>query len=75
MQNDSDLNYTLNRLVRGLGATQESIRRGYFGTLVVLLKVASVDVKRVFEVIDKELHVGGSSSKKVGINKYLKYVS
>lgn len=63
---DAELSYALKRLVRGLGASQEPVRRGYYGMLVVILRIAPhLTVKDVLDVMDKELHTSGNSSKGV----------
>lgn len=63
---EAELSYALKRLIRGLGASQESVRRGYYGMLVVILRITpDLSVKDVLDVMDKELHISGNSSKGV----------
>lgn len=53
--------YTLTRLVRGLGASTYASRAGFFSTLVGFLTLpenASIDQTQIIEVLRKQLNTG-----------------
>lgn len=66
-QIDKNRTYSLQRLVRGLGASSSSSRTGFYTTLAGLLSQPAADeyptVNQVIEVMEKELSVS-----KVGCN-------
>lgn len=68
-QRDKEIQYTLKRLVRGVGASTTDSKAGFFTTLVGFLKSVSTDdvsVKDLLAMTKKELHVGGIIVNKVG---------
>ncbi|XP_045503386.1 myb-binding protein 1A-like protein [Colias croceus] len=66
-ENDKDLQYSLKRIIRSLGANTPETRTGYFATLVSLLtKFPEITVSQLLELIKKELHASGSSKSEVG---------
>lgn len=63
------MQYTLKRLVRGVGASTTNSRAGFFTALVGLLKSISTDEFKIVDLLNltkKELQVGGVVAKKVG---------
>lgn len=68
-QIDKNRTYSLQRLIRGLGASSSSSRSGFYTTLVGLLSQVTADeypsVSQVIEVMEKELSVSkaGCNSK------------
>ncbi|OWR55017.1 putative DNA polymerase v [Danaus plexippus plexippus] len=62
-----ELQYTLKRLVRSLGANIAELRMGYFAALVTILtRFPEITVTQLLELIKKELHASGSSKSEVG---------
>lgn len=66
-----EISYSLQRMIRGVGASTSVSRTGFYTTLVAFLSLSgpeeSVTVTHIFEVMEKQLHVGkGTSSEKVG---------
>lgn len=58
----------MKRLIRGVGASTNASRAGFFTTLVEFLKYAYgewIDAATILKIIKKELHVGNSVSNKV----------
>ena len=57
----SDTEYTLKRLVRGLGSSRESARQGFAACLADLLKtIAKIDLQYVLVILDEHTKVTGS---------------
>lgn len=56
------MQYTLNRLVRGVASSRISARKGFYSALVGLLSAFSfLTVKLVLTAVKKELHSANSS--------------
>lgn len=56
------MQYTLNRLVRGVASSRISARKGFYTALVGLLSAFSfLTVKMVLTAVKKELHSANSS--------------
>lgn len=69
-RDSQEISYSLQRMIRGVGASTSVSRTGFYTTLVAFLSLAGQDdsltVAHVFEVMEKQLHVGkGTSSEKV----------
>lgn len=65
-----EVSYSLQRMVRGVGASTSVSRTGFYTTLAAFLSLPeqndALTVAHIFEVMDKQLHVGkGASSEKV----------
>ncbi|XP_001603225.1 myb-binding protein 1A [Nasonia vitripennis] len=59
-----ELNHVLNRLVRGLGSSKVSSRKGFYSTLTVYLALnPDVTLERIFGIMDNELKTSSSNSK------------
>jgi len=57
-----ELQYTLNRLVRGVASSRVSARKGFYATLVGLLSAFTLlTVEDVLAALKKELHSANSS--------------
>lgn len=57
-----ELQYTLNRLVRGVASSRVAARKGFYATLVGLLSAFSfLTVEDVLAALKKELHSANSS--------------
>ena len=70
LQRQKELSYSLKRLIRGCGASTNVSRAGFFTGLVAFLKTFSteeVSGEQIFEVMQKELHVGATLSNKVSV--------
>ncbi|XP_071453092.1 myb-binding protein 1A [Hetaerina americana] len=60
----SEVNYVLERLIRGVGASRNNSRTGYFAALVSMLRLfPGIPVKDVIELVKKELNKGKHVSK------------
>lgn len=59
--------YTLKRLIRGLGASTSSSRSGFYSTFIAFLCAndENVSIKDIFDVMQKELNIGKEISNKV----------
>lgn len=74
MQGKHELKYAVSRLIRGLGASKDSSKIGFYTVLVALFNsVEDISVSDVFEHVKKELHSSGSNSKSVSNLKYLTF--
>lgn len=66
-QRQKELIYCLKRLIRGCGASTNASRAGFFTGLVGLLKTfdsQQLTMRQIFEILNKELHVGAAVAKK-----------
>ncbi|KAF2898645.1 hypothetical protein ILUMI_07531, partial [Ignelater luminosus] len=61
---DNELRYALDRLIRGLGSSRNCARIGFYSSLVTLINVSpSLETNQVLQSIAKQLQTGGSNSK------------
>ncbi|XP_045771179.1 rDNA transcriptional regulator pol5 [Maniola jurtina] len=66
-ENEKNLQYTLKRLIRSLGANVPELRMGHFATLVCMLtRFNQITVSQLLDLVKKELHASGSSKSEIG---------
>lgn len=61
-----EFNHTLQRLVRGLGSSKISSRKGFYTTFTVYLSLnPDTSLEKIFSIMDSELKTSSGSTKSV----------
>ncbi|XP_017777621.1 PREDICTED: myb-binding protein 1A-like protein [Nicrophorus vespilloides] len=60
---ENDSKYALNRLIRGLGATKNTARIGFYTALTTLLQTVEFNVEEILEISDKQIKNNANNSK------------